>query len=590
MGEWPVHEKVFPFVCENDSCNKEFDQNEFIVAAHTEHVRLTNEEFTFLGLVCPKCHHFTMRKYPYDAIKSENLPDFGQLRCVPFPIDLSVKLSEKSNDLSFSPPSHIPLLNLSPTHVPSLEGDIKYPKWFLEQCRYVFNDLDIEKLVAYENEHRIKVFPRIVEPTSVYCKTDILLSNIVVDRFPEKETSIILRDRDPAWYQVVEIAKYHYLFGAETNIAEAEYKDLSIDFIVEPNYVDDPLPILQNLLQEYLQKRNNFNFDKIWKTDFLDKYIKQLFYHEGYFESPQYYQDKWYYEDIFGKVFKGPYKKIDESQILEILISDDVAGILNIDPIKLAGLISNLGLPAYNLDWTYYDPKSQSAQNAQLSPDKFIFLRSDVSEFMMKYPKLFGCTQESKVEPTKDSQVVEYARIKLEESKLDASIEAAVQIGLVCAKEKRVFDSKNLIAHLDQISPGIPVATIMAIWKAMPDDCKQDEFDIGSAELTHRKNTEYQDHLTEELSPNQKRELPLKQNKVDARFKTIQVALKLSMELQNSNVQMKREDLLSRIDQISNNKITSSNSNLIIKMIPQEFRYQPGNPLKKKNNNGGNQP
>jgi hypothetical protein len=377
------------------------------------------------------------------------------------------------------------------------------------------------------------------------------------------------------------IAKDQYLNGADTNITADEYKDFAIYFPMEGDCDDDAFKIYAQVLKEYRQKRSNFDFNFTWKTEFLDKYMKELFYCNGYFESQQYYQDKWHYEDIFGKVFKGPYKKIDESQVMEILTSDDVAKILKIEPIKLAGLISNLGLPAYNLDWTYYDPKSQPAQNVQLNPDKFIFLQSEVSEFMMKYPNLFGRAQENNVEPPKDSQVVEYARIILEETKLDASIEAAVQIGLGCAKNKRSFDSKNLIAHLDQISPDIPVSAIKAIWDAMPNDCKQGEFDGDSAEFIHRKNTEYQGYLHDELNSNQKRELPLKRKKIEPRLKTILVALKLSMELQNSKKRMKRDDLLSRINQLSNNEITSVNANLIINNIPQELKYLPGNPQKK---------
>ena len=44
---------------------------------------------------------------------------------------------------------------------------------------------------------------------------------------------------------------------------------------------------------------------------------------------------------------------------------------------------------------------------------------------------------------------------------------------------------------------------------------------------------------------------------------------------------MKRDDLLGRINELSNNEITSVNTNLIIKYIPQKLKYLPGNPRKK---------
>ena len=73
-------------------------------------------------------------------------------------------------------------------------------------------------------------------------------------------------------------------------------------------------------LDEYIQMRNNFDFEISYKTDFLDKYIKQFYYSKGYYGSKQFYDDKAEYEEMFGKRFKS----INDSGDREILSHKEV--------------------------------------------------------------------------------------------------------------------------------------------------------------------------------------------------------------------------------------------------------------------------
>jgi len=63
-----VHEKVFPFVCENPDCKKKYDIKRFHnVIKLWGLIYLENDEYSLVGITCPECLKTTLRKYKYPS-------------------------------------------------------------------------------------------------------------------------------------------------------------------------------------------------------------------------------------------------------------------------------------------------------------------------------------------------------------------------------------------------------------------------------------------------------------------------------------------------------------------------------------------
>lgn len=568
MKEWVVRDEVFPFVCGNNACGKEFSYNEFFVAAvQWGYICLTDGEHNFIGLTCPECSTTSIQKYSL-AQSNEVRERMGFMfsSYVPYSMDRLPGLNAKENGTSSHVPEDIQLLR--PANA--------YPQWFLDGCLSEISEADIESVVNLENEHREKIFPRVVAANSVYELTDALLALMKDKENPIdnlEESGLIVGANQLLGGAVAK----HYLMDAKTSITKAEYQDLTVHFLMANEYTDDFVKGLRELLVEYAPFRERIDFELVWKTELFDRYIKRFYHCQGYFKSPQFFQDKWAYEEIFGKISRH----ISDSQADEIMTCQEVTERLGVEPIKLQGFIKNLDLPAYHPDWRYFDPHEKSPQELLVDPEKLIYLKSEIDEFVMRHSKVIGSNQ-VKAEPAapKDpaaEKAAEFARLIFEENKWQSSIDAAVQLGLHCEAEKPEFNADALIDFLDQIDNELPVSAIEAIWEGLPAGYKQDSAVIETPSFVDRRQKENARYAKGELNDIESRQFPLKKRKTDTRKQAIQAGLKTGMFFQNFEGRMKRNDLADKIEELGGS-MTQEAVNKIIKCVPTDFRYGSGNP------------
>ena len=170
------------------------------------------------------------------------------------------------------------------------------------------------------------------------------------------------------------------------------------------------------MLKEYIEKRNHFDFDLIWKTDFLDKYIKQIFFQKGYYRSKQYYQDKQDYEAIFGKYFKYGVKGIegiDDPYDHEIISFQEVLKKWKRDAGILKEFVFRRNLPAYDFTGMWVDPSIPENQNVDLK--ECVFLKSEIEEFEILNPWLHSGTLPADLKvPTPTKKLRPSTQIKMQ--------------------------------------------------------------------------------------------------------------------------------------------------------------------------------
>ncbi|MDB4303533.1 hypothetical protein N9934_01915 [Desulfosarcina sp.] len=578
--EWTVHEEFFPFVCK--SCEKEFEDHEIIRSAGSSgYVHLTNSEFTFIGLICPSCNHITLQKYLSSSIKPEVDDLFSaQQAFIAFMPDKSIKMYTKECTNWFLVPDEVP--QLKAIDYPINLIDQFSSTWPYNKFLYKINEEDLKSIIDWENENHKKILPRIISPISPYRKTEYLLSCL---EDPESESNNPISVED-IYLFLLYLARDKYLYAEETTITEEEYRNLIIHFVVNRkyNYPEKLESICADMLTEYIQKRNNFDFEQSWKKDFLDKYILQTFCREGYYKSDQYYKDKQEFEKTFGKVFKGPYKKIDESQTSEIMTCQQVVQQIGIEPIRLINYIANGNLPVYHGDHVYYDPQENAAQNAFMDPEKFLYLSSEVEELLWRHPELKQSTpsipNEIEISP-EDKDAVEYEKLRFEKNKWGESIKAAVQIGLECAGNSPVFTGEALITRIDQITPDIPVSSIETIWEALPDECRGGDSKIISNHLKKRRIQEKTIYSSAKSNDGSKRNIKTARKKRKELISSIKTALDFSIFIYNEGKSMKNADIDSKLQSI-NKLLIGETQKMIRDALPQQYRYSSGEYGRKK--------
>ncbi|BBO74559.1 hypothetical protein DSCW_19760 [Desulfosarcina widdelii] len=578
--EWTVNDQFFPFVCE--SCEKELEDHEIIRSAGSYgYVNLTNGEFTYIGLICPMCNHITLQKYRSNSIKTE-MDDlfFAQQAYIAFMPDESIELFTKEcNDLF-----------LVPDKTPQLKA-IDYPidlidqhssKWPYNKFLYRISEDDLEVIINWENKNNRKILPRIISTISPYHKTECLISYL---DDPESEYSNPI-SAEEIYLILFHLARDKYLYAEETTITEEIFNNLSIHFVVNRNYSypDDFKNICTDILNEYFQKRSNFDFEQTWKKDFLDKYIKKLFYKKGYYRSDQYYKDKQEFEKIHGKVFKGPYKKIDESQQSEIMTCQKVVTQIGIEPIELSNYISSGDLPAYYGNHVYYDPQENVTQSAFIDPEKFLYLSSEVDELLWRHPELKHSVSTSPNEnelSSEDKDAVEYEKVEYEKKKWDESLKAAVAIGFECAKNSPVFNVETLISSVDKIFPNLPVSSIETIWRSLPGNNRNGDIDCISGYLLERKNLERNHYKSAKSNDGVKRNIKNRRKKRKELLSSIKTAIDFSLYIFNEDKSMRNEDI-DKMLQSMNKLLTTGAMMKIRDALPEKYRRGSGEYQRKK--------
>jgi len=453
MEEWTVFDEVFPFKCENSACKKEYNNKEFTSAAlKWGYIFLTNNKYNFIGLTCPSCKTTTIHKYSLktsDLIKKMNF----NFRCfVPFFVDDLPDLNQEDTEDLY----HVP------DDIQKLDPKYPYPQWFEEGSICNIYEKDFNKIIAYENKNHKQVFPRIITTFSIYNKTDGFLSLLKSGNAPiDNLDDMVLYLNE----LIMNIAKNNYLAGPESNITEDEYKDLNILYAMANDYSEDFVKTIPAFLDEYIQMRNTIDFEISYKTDFLDKYIKQFYYSKGYYGTKHFYDDKAEYEEIFRKRFKS----IDDSGDQEILSHTEVLQRWGKNITILKKFVMSRDLPAYNPFGVRFDPLSPEAQNFDINPKDYIYLKSEVEELEIRKPWLYD---DNKQQPLDGKERREFGQLKTQKEKWDASIKAAVEIGIFCQKQKKKMLFKEIQAKVNKFDENIPETTIRKILAALPEQYK----------------------------------------------------------------------------------------------------------------------
>ena len=183
---------------------------------------------------------------------------------------------------------------------------------------------DFARIIAYENKHQKMVLPKIISVSSIYNQTEEFFSHCK-EKHPSMYGFEFTRHPESMYDIFIRIANNNYLTsGAESSISKDEHKDLSATYATGNDYPQEFLEKIPVILNEYLQKRDRFDFQRSHKKSFLDKYIMEFFYAKGYYRSKQYFNDKGYYEDIFGKQVKNIRWPVDQSKDDTILSYNDI--------------------------------------------------------------------------------------------------------------------------------------------------------------------------------------------------------------------------------------------------------------------------
>ena len=187
MSGLTIHENVFPFICDNPGCQKEYDLSDFKEVAllwgliYLENTT-TDAPSKLVGMVCPDCQLTSLKKcqlqtqnFSLEVLNNHNTPvdNFGRpdpLNTLPFFVPFS---AQWLIDHCFIPPflqdnDANPYLFQVPVGLQKKGG---YDEYFNDVSSCQVAEGDIPALLDIENSLNYKVFPRIVDPGSIYSKT-----------------------------------------------------------------------------------------------------------------------------------------------------------------------------------------------------------------------------------------------------------------------------------------------------------------------------------------------------------------------------------------------------------------------------------
>lgn len=464
-----VLEKLFPFQCNTSGCKEYSSYRFFYAARNVGFIWLTNGKYSFVGLTCPQCLKTTINKYAFDipdfdSAEFVNFDDFIPFPAAPFN-NMNPKDAKSVSDLY-----HIPASILQSSREWHSQC---YPEWFEALCAYHFDEKDIDRILKHENKEKVKVFPRITDGNTIYNQTDWFLRllekpDVVIDD-SVAGTFVVLNQ------QLLAIANRNYLSGyAESSITEEKYRDLAVLYELACNYSFEFVEKAPDMLKEYVQVRNDLDFEKKCKTGFLDKYILEFYYSEGYSSSLQRINDKRNYEDFVGKKFLGGIKTIkflpDDSGASEILTYTEILKRWDKDVAILKSFIVAGDLPAFHYAYgVWLDPEGNDFDLNNIHLEDFFFLKSDVEELEILKPWLNKNNADiENSESLTGKERRELGQLRTEKKKWNASITAAVQIGMWVLSQDGNLKRKDVEAKLHAIDPAIPNTTFEEIWKAIP--------------------------------------------------------------------------------------------------------------------------
>lgn len=143
-------------------------------------------------------------------------------------------------------------------------------------------------------------------------------------------------------------------------------------------------------------------------------------------------------------------------------------------PTELASYIYR-GLPAYYMKegkLRQVDPKELNRFDMDHMTD-LLFIPSEIESFEKKDEQLRQRMTGEANAALKGEEAQELGRLRNEKDKWDASIVAALHIGLYCAQLDHSITRAELADEVYKVDPKIPDTTIEKIWKAIPIDLRK---------------------------------------------------------------------------------------------------------------------
>jgi hypothetical protein len=606
---------TFPFKCNTPGCSKDFTKKRFLRAAkNSGYIHLTNSKNSFVGLTCPKCGKTTIRKY--SGLKDLTfVNESGFTNFIPFFTEkFPNRQLDSSKDL-YHVPDTISEWKLTSGDI-FYQDEIAYPKWFHDSCVYYFDEKDIPEIVEFENTESFKVFPRIINSDSIYnttdCflfytpknfdyadKTDILPAKIKDElkylAYFKEENDILDEVESPAELislnqLLLGIVKDDYLTDPNSSLTEEEFRDLDAFYRMAPDFSDNFVEKILDMLFEYVQVRSRLDFETTYKTDFLDKYIKEFYYSEGYGTSKQKIIDRIYYEDIIGSAEKRPIRinLLDNKDADEILTHSEILQRWNKDISILKNFIISDSLPAYRFNGVWLNPISVDFDADNVQPENYLYKKSEVEELELLCEWLKKGKKEIKEQseneeknPINKEEIKELEQLRFEKEKWDVSINAAVKIGIWAGEEDGPFKVKTVKDKIESIETEIHSTAFEIIWEAIPTEKRDSGIENQKiiSEWLEKDKTDTEGRNS--LTAKEKRELGQLKNEKIKWDASIEASFQIGMWVASKKDPLKRNEIKDKLYELDSS-IPTTTFEVIRNAIPPEKRRRGGRPKKNK--------
>ncbi len=299
-----IHERVFPFVCNNSDCKKEYDIKRFSeVLLLWGVIYLTDRQNNLIGLTCPDCHHTTIRKtaawtedFSLEAVidtlaekRKINTEEFVIKPDIKYFVPFSIQILEKFKQIDGK--SFGKDLKSAGYTIPfGFEPICTYPdfiqKWFPIQI----NDTNVQNLLDVENIQSLRVFPRIVDFFSIYKTADPVLH---FDSSPESMAldeinRLLVLLMQAAFTDTTKVGPFKILPTSfqhmlKHDLPELELRDMDFSEFALAN--ENPSEIFKDFLSDFKLLRNRVDFELIFRSVLAKTYARHLYKDPGSYEN-----------------------------------------------------------------------------------------------------------------------------------------------------------------------------------------------------------------------------------------------------------------------------------------------------------------
>ena len=302
MGRIESSDQIFPFQCDNQECNREYDLERFSnVASLWGLIFLSNSGNAFIGITCPDCFQTTVRKYPlqnayalmsrieHEGIQTADSPKsrVSLKHFVPFSVKILSNLSLVENKALQS--DNVDGAN-NHLRIPfGFEPIRSYPELISSEFPYSINENLINTLVEIENTEKYKTLPRIVPIQSIYRITDEFLIGL---NQSDKVTKGILQDINETLVNLIMPVFRVEIDSADQNHAQ-NYEHMTLNDLTPDEIKNMDLSLMAwerkdfqegiwEFIREYKIIRNQIDFEIIYRKEFLNKWARRFYLDPGY--------------------------------------------------------------------------------------------------------------------------------------------------------------------------------------------------------------------------------------------------------------------------------------------------------------------